>query len=136
MKTTKSELSIKVRTYERRPELSLEARVDMVNDINKLRRINFKLDRINTDDCNGNPIQKTEIRDGKRYTYNIQDVERAEKNEKMRIRLIAKASVIALKWDFEIDFNGDPRGSAIKLNINPGTSDISYGADTDILCRE
>ena len=125
---------IRERTYNRDLPccIDYETRNIVTNDLMRLRNINRKLDRINEDDCNGNPRPVTEYRDGKMYRYDVQDEARAAKNEKTSARLEKEAHEIAARWGFSIRIQGDPRGSAIKLDLLGG--DVDYiGRDTDII---
>jgi hypothetical protein len=134
MKHTQFFYVARERTYHRDITVpTLEARNLATGDLIRLRNINRKLQRINEDDCNGNPQPVVEIRDGKRYEYDIQDEKRAARNEKTETRLEKEAEAIAARWGWAIRIQGDPRGSAIKLDLLGG--DVDYiGADTDIIC--
>ena len=134
MKHTKRFYVIRERTYALDlPNIpDFETRNRAVEDIIRLRNINLKLQRINEDDCNGNPTPKIENRNGLSYHYEVQDEKRAAKNEKTSARLEKEAHEIAARWGFSIRIQGDPRGSAIKLDLLGGDVDF-IGADTDII---
>ena len=131
---TKQFFIIRERTYHRDLPccIDYETRNRVTSDLLRLRTINRKLDRINEDDCNGNPRPVTEWRDGKMYCYDEQDEKRAARNEKTSTRLEKEAHEIAARWGFSIRIQGDPRGSAIKLDLLGGDVDF-VGADTDII---
>ena len=135
MKHTKRFYVIRERTYALDlPNIpDFETRNRAVEDIIRLRNINLKLQRINEDDCNGNPTPKIEYRDGKMFRYDVQDEKRAARNEVTSARLEKEAHEIAARWGFSIRIQGDPRGSAIKLDLLGGDVDF-IGHDTDLLC--
>jgi hypothetical protein len=131
----KPELEAMNRLYKRDLIPGYDEKLKAVAAIQRLRRINAKLHRINEDDCNGNPTTKTERRDGKLYRYEVQDEKRAAANERTEARLTAEAQDIATRWGWSVNTQGDPRGSAIKLALHPDDAHtVDYiGADTDLL---
>ena len=86
----------------------------------RLSRIGKKLNRIATNDCNGNP-------DG----MGGQDERRARKNKKDWERLTEEARKIAKKYNWKVKTQGDPRGACLKLSLS-GKIELS-GRDTDLL---
>ena len=125
LKTTKRERNIIERTYEREMDFdSYDDRVFCAYAVSRLMRIQKKLHRIYEDECN---------------TF-IEDEVRIKKRSDTATRLENEARSIAKENGFEIRINSDPRGEAIKLNLNPkkalgGSDSVEYtGMDTDLLC--
>ena len=125
LKTTKREKKIIERTYKREMDFaSYQDRVLCAYAVSRLMRIQKKLHRIYEDVCN---------------TF-IEDEVRIKKRSDTATRLENEARSIAKENGFEIRINSDPRGEAIKLNLNPkkalgGSDSVEYtGMDTDLLC--
>ena len=115
------------------PISDYDTRVNMAEDIIKLRNMQLKLRRIAEDDCNGNPRPVVEYRDGKMYRYDEQDTERAARNDKIWGKLEDKVTEICNKWGWSYRFNADPRGAAVKLDLGGG--DVDYiGRHTEHIC--
>jgi hypothetical protein len=90
--------------------------------VDHLHRYETTLHRIAENDCNGHPRMKTEIRDGKRCTFEVEDPEWAARDAKKEARIQKNVRAIAQELGFSVQFNGDPRGGAIRFVLPSGAS--------------
>jgi len=95
---------------------------EISNDLDLLHRYEATLHRIAENECNGHPRTVTERRDGKVYRYSVEDTEWAARDERKEQRTREKVKVIADKYGIGVDFNGDPRGGAIRFTVHDGRS--------------
>jgi len=137
MARTKRMLEILETTYRRDMDFpSYDKRVEFAEGICKLARINKKLDRINENEANGWPRPVVEHRDGKIFRYDVEDEKWREKDLKAEERLQNQAYELAKELNVSIRIQGDPRGSAIKLSLNPNEDKdvMDYiGRDTNLI---
>jgi hypothetical protein len=110
-----------------------KTRIAMARQVSQLMRIERKLRELAEHSCNGYPKEVTEHRDGKFYRYNVEDLKWKEAAEKSEARLEAKAREIGKRWGFRLQFQGDPRGIVIKLDLNPEVQTDDWGSDTDLI---
>jgi len=90
--------------------------------LDRIHRYEVTLQRINENDCNGHPRTKIEYRDGKKYEYSIEDVEWTERDAKKEASIQKIIQEYAKELGFSVDFNGDPRGGAIRFSLPSGKS--------------
>ena len=90
--------------------------------LDKLHRYETTLSRINNNDCNGHPRIKIEYRDGKKYEYQIEDIEWASRDAKKEVSIQNKVIALLKPFKIEVKFNGDPRGGAIRMLLPDRTS--------------
>ena len=95
---------------------------NMENTLDLIHRAETTLHRISENQCNGHPKRKVEWRDGKQFIYDVENVEWRERDEKTEAKLETKIKGIAKELGFKVDFNGDPRGSAIRFILPSGKS--------------
>lgn len=84
-----------------------------------------KLQRLAELSCNGYPMPKIEYRDGKMYSYSVEDVKLRERCEKRESKIEHILKDIAEGLGVFIDFQGDPRGLMFSLKAKSG-QDINY----------
>lgn len=104
---------------------------ELVSAVRSIRRINFKLQRIN--EANANGILKRKLFDGRyidEYDLTIEDVRRLDDEQQ---RLITRLHEICEKYGFYYRVQNDPRGSAIKLSFTDQDSCDWIGTDTDLI---
>ena len=85
--------------------------------LDRLHRYETTLQRINENDCNGHPKQVTEYRDGKMYRYDIEDQDWLKRDQKKELNAQKIIQEYAEELGFKVDFNGDPRGGAIRFTL-------------------
>lgn len=90
--------------------------------LNKLHRYEATLQRINENDCNGHPRTKTEYRDRKTYRFDVEDSEWAARDAKKEAAIKAKVRALLDPLNIKVQFNGDPRGGAIRMLLPDQTS--------------
>jgi len=95
---------------------------DVRTILDKLHRYETTLHRINENDCNGHPKMKTEYRDGKKYRYEVEDLQWAERDAKKEKSIQDKVIALLKPLNIEVRFNGDPRGGAIRMLLPDHTS--------------
>ncbi len=78
--------------------------------LDTFRRYERKLQRLAELSCNGYPMPKIEYRDGKMYSYSVEDVKLRERSEKREAKIKAEVKALALAHNLTVDFQGDPRG--------------------------
>jgi len=98
------------------------SQVEISHDLNLLHRYEATLRRINEDECNGWPREVVERRDGKTYRYNVTDEKWQARDQKTEISVKKRVKAIADKYGIGVDFNGDPRGGAIRFTVTDGRS--------------
>jgi hypothetical protein len=125
--TTKQQREQKSRTYNTFCAESvwfdaLGGYVEKTRLLDTLHRYETTLNRINENDANGHPRPVKEVRDGKRYEYDVEDVVWTRADEKKEQRIQSSVREIAEKLGFAVRFNGDPRGGAIRFVLPSGAS--------------
>tara|TARA_R100001594_G_scaffold82129_1_gene116598 strand:- start:2423 stop:2809 length:387 start_codon:yes stop_codon:yes gene_type:complete len=122
MSLTSRERKTIERTYLREIDLKdWDARVEYAREISRLMRMSRKLDRINEVECN-EPDEK------------IREIAK-----KQRARLESRAREICGRLNITLHVNQDPRGPALKINLNEAkhcssSDDVDFlGMDTDLL---
>ena len=90
--------------------------------LNQLHRYETTLQRINENDCNGHPRTKTEYRDGKKYRFEVEDQEWAARDAKKEASIQGKVRALLEPLGIQVQFNGDPRGGAIRMLLPDHTS--------------
>lgn len=83
-----------------------------------LHRYEATLHRLAENACNGWPRPTTEVREGKTYRFDVEDVKWRARDEAKEAR--TEHLVIALLSQFKtikVEFGGDPRGCAISLTF-------------------
>lgn len=88
--------------------------------LDKLHRYETTLHRLSELECNGWPRQKIEYREGKMYSYPIEDEDLRRKSEKKEANTVGKVKKIIEELNIKVEFNGDPRGGAIRLRLPKG----------------
>jgi len=88
----------------------------------KLHRYETTLQRINENDCNGHPRMKTEYRDGKMYRFEVEDEKLAARDAKKEKSIREKVIALLKPYNIDVQFNGDPRGGAIRMLLPDHTS--------------
>jgi len=88
------------------------------NLLDELHRYETTLHRIAENDCNGH--LKT-ICDGK-HRYTVEDTDWAARDAKKEERIQIKIRAVAEDLGFKVQFNGDPRGGAIRFVLPSGAS--------------
>jgi hypothetical protein len=92
------------------------------NILNKLHRYETTLQRINENDCNGHPRMKTEIRDGKMYRFEVEDERWVARDAKKEASIQKRVVELLEPYNIKVQFNGDPRGGAIRMLLPDHTS--------------
>jgi len=92
------------------------------NVLDKLHRYEATLQRINENDCNGHPRTETEYRDGKMYRFEVEDEEWTARDAKKEMSIQNKVRELLKPFNIEVQFNGDPRGGAIRMLLPDHTS--------------
>jgi len=87
-----------------------------------LHRCETTLQRINENDCNGHPRMKTEYRDGKMYRFEVEDEKWAARDAKKEKSIQEKVIALLKPYNIGVQFNGDPRGGAIRMLLPDHTS--------------
>lgn len=100
---------------------------EQLDDLRELHRYATTLHRLDENACNGWPATKTEFRDGKIFSYSVEDEDWRLRDEKKEASIHKKIQAIATKNGWNIDHQGDPRGWPLKLFIN--------GIDASILAN-
>ncbi len=90
--------------------------------LDRLHRYEATLSRINDNDANGHPRPVVEVRDGKRYEYSVEDTEWAARDAKKEAGIQATVRALLEPLGIEVQFNGDPRGGAIRMLLPDHTS--------------
>ena len=90
--------------------------------LDKLHRYETTLSRINENDCNGHPRMQTEYRDGKTYQFAVEDQKWKELDEKKEKSIHGKVIELLKPYNIAVQFNGDPRGGAIRMKLPDNTS--------------
>ena len=90
--------------------------------LDRLHRYEATLSRINDNDANGHPRTVVEVRDGKRYEYSVEDTEWAARDAKKEAGIQATVRALLEPLGIEVQFNGDPRGGAIRMLLPDHTS--------------
>jgi hypothetical protein len=90
--------------------------------LNTLHRYETTLQRINENDCNGHPRMKTEYRDGKMYRFEVEDEAWAARDAKKEASIQNKVRALLDPLGIKVQFNGDPRGGAIRMILPDQTS--------------
>lgn len=90
--------------------------------LDKLHRYESTLHRIAENDCNGHPKTVTEYRDGKMYRYEVEDQKWLARDEKKEKSIREKVIALLTPYNIEVQFNGDPRGGAIRMKLPDNTS--------------
>lgn len=96
--------------------------MDITMILNRLHRYETTLQRINENDCNGHPRMKTEYRDGKIYRFEVEDEKWAARDAKKEKSIHEKVTALLKPYNIEVQFNGDPRGGAIRMLLPDHTS--------------
>ena len=94
----------------------------MATILNRIHRYETTLQRINENDCNGHPRTKIEYRDGKMYRFDVEDTHWEQRDRKKETSIQNLVRQYAKELGFEVDFNGDPRGGAIRFTLPSGKS--------------
>jgi hypothetical protein len=95
---------------------------EIISDLITLLKYERALSQINLNESNGWPREITERRDGKKFIYNVPDEEWKARDKKREISIQGKVGDIMLKYGFGLEFNGDPRGGAIRVILPSGIS--------------
>ena len=90
--------------------------------LNQLHRYETILHRIAENDCNGHPRMETECRDGKMYRFEVEDDAWAARDAKHEESIRKKVFAILDPLGIKVQFNGDPRGGAIRFVLPSGAS--------------
>ena len=90
--------------------------------LDQLHRYETTLQRINENDCNGHPRMKTEYRDGKMYRFEVEDQAWAARDAKKEASIQGKVRALLEPLGIQVQFNGDPRGGAIRMLLPDHTS--------------
>ena len=90
--------------------------------LDQLHRYEATLSRINDNDANGHPRTVVEVRDGKRYEYSVEDTEWAARDAKKEVRIQGNVRALLEPLGIAVQFNGDPRGGAIRMLLPDHTS--------------
>ena len=90
--------------------------------LDQLHRYEATLSRINDNDANGHPRPVVEVRDGKRYEYSVEDTEWAARDAKKEVRIQGNVRALLEPLGIAVQFNGDPRGGAIRMLLPDHTS--------------
>lgn len=101
------------------PQLGYDGTVALLA---KLHRYEATLQRINENDCNGHPRMKTEYRDGKMYRFEVEDQAWAARDAKKEASIQKKVVELLGQLGIKVQFNGDPRGGAIRMLLPDGSS--------------
>lgn len=88
---------------------------DALGVIDTFKRYERKLQRLAELSCNGYPMPKTEYRDGKMYSYNVEDIKLRERSEKQEANIERFVKELARAYRLDVDFQGDPRGLMFSL---------------------
>lgn len=92
--------------------------------LRRLHRYATTLHRLDENACNGHPMQKTEVRDGKMYRFDVENEAWKLRDEKKEASIMKKIEEIKAQTGWEIELQGDPRGWPMKLTIR--NIDCSY----------
>jgi hypothetical protein len=107
------------RFFEDAPHISASR---MKTILDRIHRHETTLQRINENDCNGHPRMKTEMRDGKMYRFEVEDQDWVQRDQKKENSIHKIVQDYAKELGFQVDFNGDPRGGAIRFTLPSGKS--------------
>ena len=125
--------AIQQRTYTRDKDFNTyEARINFTDAVYQVYLINRKLQRLNEAECNG--YAHVVHANGRSFIESSLTEEDQSRIDKENARLEAKALALAKSYGFSVRVQGDPRESAIKLDILGGDSVDSFGNDTDLIC--
>ena len=94
----------------------------IVSDLLELARCERVLDRINLNEANGWPLETVERRGGKVYRYNVPDQAWETRDKKREKKVQDRVREIIARYGFGVEFNGDPRGAAIRILLPNGAS--------------
>ncbi len=86
--------------------------------LDSFKRYERKLQRLAEIECNGYPMPKIEYRDGKMFSYSVEDQALRAKCEKQEAKTIEKVKQLATAHKLTVDFQGDPRGLMFRLSYN------------------
>lgn len=88
------------------------------HDLARLHRYATTLHRLDENSCNGWPRPTTEIRDGKMYRFDKEDLAWKARDEKKEETIRQNVETIAKNHGWTIEHQSDPRGWPMKLTVN------------------
>lgn len=97
---------------------ALELTHEQEKDAALIHRHTSTLHRIDENSCNGHPMIKTEMRDGKMYRFEVENEKWRARDEKKEASLEKRIREICAKHGWQVEFQGDPRGWRTNLTIN------------------
>ena len=106
---------------------------DMIEDFNKVVRLERKYNRLQELSCNGYPKIKTEYKNGKMYRYNEWDEELQAKSEAQEKKIEEQLQDIARKNEWFIRTQGDPRGATVQIDFFTEPNESQECSHTHIL---
>ncbi len=106
---------------------------DLIEDFNKVVRLERKYNRLQELSCNGYPKLVTEYKNGKMYRYNVENEELRIKSEAQEEKIEKKLKEIALKNNWFIRTQGDPRGATVQIDFFNKPNESQECSHTHIL---
>lgn len=94
--------------------------MEAVGLANELHRFDRALHRLAEEECNGWPKSVREMRGGKLYIYNVEDVERGEFCQRKEARIRTTVQNMMAQIGVVVEFGGDPRGAVMRLHFKDG----------------
>lgn len=76
------------------------------------------LQRLAEASCNGYPKRVTEYKDGKYFSYDVEDAKLKAHCEKREMLIEAAVKEAAARLKLNVEFQGDPRGLMFRLTYN------------------
>lgn len=90
-----------------------------------LHRYATTLHRLDENACNGWPMLKTEVRDGKVYRFDVENEAWRKRDEAKEARIMKRIAKIADLTGWTIETQDDPRGWPMSVKTKEGV-DISF----------
>ena len=97
---------------------------DALNVLRVFRSHEKSLHRLAEMECNGYPKEQTEMRDGKVYSYSVEDESLKVRCQRGEQRHITAVIDLADKFGLVVEFQGDPRG--LMFRITKDGKEINY----------
>lgn len=89
--------------------------IDILPFLFTMQKYERQLQRLAEMSCNGYPKPVIEHRDGKTFSYNVEDQALRLKCEKREAKIEEAVKAYAAQFNLSVDFQGDPRGLMFQL---------------------
>ncbi len=111
-------------TMKQATDIAAHGRADIFADvlpfIYRMRQYERQLQKLAEHSCNGYPKPTIEYRDGKMYSYSVEDTAWRERCEKREAKIEKAIIAYAAQFFLVPDFQGDPRGVMFELKNKEG----------------